>query len=264
MAAFQVIQPTPLLKPYIRQYWFLRMDNAVQGCQRLVPFGCVALHIQRRENALSYLSGQSTVYNEIVYSGDINFISVVFQPIGATAFFNIPMNELNNRNIPTSELSDHDIVELEKRLTETTDNTACVRLIEQFLLKRIYNIEGLNYKRLNNIIQSIVCGQTDITTLAQDACLGYKQFKRIFAEHIGANPKEFLRIARFQRTLYKLQAQPNTSLTQLAFECNYHDKSHLIRELKEFTGYTPTQLSSVCDPYSAYHALFRSAFIDVK
>ena len=43
MEKIQVIQPTKLLAPYIKQYWLLRIDDVKQGFQRSIPAGCVAL-----------------------------------------------------------------------------------------------------------------------------------------------------------------------------------------------------------------------------
>lgn len=43
MEKIQVIQPTKLLAPYIKQYWFLRIDDVKQGFQRSIPAGCAAL-----------------------------------------------------------------------------------------------------------------------------------------------------------------------------------------------------------------------------
>lgn len=37
MENIQVIQPTKLLAPYIKQYWFLRIDDVKQGFQRSIP-----------------------------------------------------------------------------------------------------------------------------------------------------------------------------------------------------------------------------------
>ncbi len=271
MDKFQIVQPSVLLAPYVKQYWFLTMENVRQGIQRLIPFGCISLTFQRNQqnNSLingvvpvSCLSGQSTNFVNLTYSGTINFVSIVFQPAGAMAFFKMPMKELNNKNIPIDELGDTQIMELEKRLIDAPDNSTCIRLIEKFLLKRIFLIDEIRHKRLFAVIESISHEQHDISELAQTACLGYKQFKRVFNEHIGVNPKDFVRISRFQKAAHKLQIQPQITLTELADECGYYDMSHLIKEFKEFSGYTPREFLSVCSPYSDYHSLFRSAFLD--
>lgn len=43
MERFQIIQPSKLLEPYVKQYWFLAVYNAVQSSQRYIPSGCAML-----------------------------------------------------------------------------------------------------------------------------------------------------------------------------------------------------------------------------
>jgi AraC-like DNA-binding protein len=52
--------------------------------------------------------------------------------------------------------------------------------------------------------------------------------------------------------LFVLQFNPHIDLTQLAFECGFYDQSHLIKEFKTFSGYTPAEYLAVCNPYSDY------------
>lgn len=78
-----------------------------------------------------------------------------------------------------------------------------------------------------------------------------KQFERLFNELVGANPKEYARIVRFQKSLKLLQHYTeDTNLAQIAYQCGYADQSHFIREFKQFSGYTPLSLLNVCKPYS--------------
>ena len=53
MEKIQVIQPTKLLAPYIKQYWFLRIDDVKQGFQRSIPAGCVALVFHKGNKIIS-------------------------------------------------------------------------------------------------------------------------------------------------------------------------------------------------------------------
>ena len=72
MEKIQVIQPTKLLAPYIKQYWFLRIDDVKQGFQRSIPAGCVALVFHKGNKIISsfhkgtqpqsYISGQISTY----------------------------------------------------------------------------------------------------------------------------------------------------------------------------------------------------------
>lgn len=272
MENFQVIKPSLLLTPYVKQYWFLSVSNIGQGAQRMMPSGNMTLVFNKGNTIYSsceetmppggYLGGQSTIYKN-TYFDYLNLIIVVFNPIGAKAFFDMPMNEVLEKNIELSLLSDPLLNELERRLLNTEDNHRCVQLIEQFLLKRISQFKTYNYKRLISVMKSICHGENDISKLAQNACLGYKQFKRIFAEYTGLNPKQFIQIHRFSQALHALQTQPALTLNDLAYKCGYYDKSHLIKDIKTFSGYTPNQFLSNSDPYSDYKSLFQSFFVDV-
>ena len=164
----------------------------------------------------------------------------------------MPLIDLYGQNVAIDALNDPQLAELEKRLSDTTDPKMCVFFIERFLEKRLYQLEAYNLKRINAVMQSIYRGQQNIDMLAQTACLGYKQFKRIFAEYVGANPKDYLRVVRFQKALHTLQLQPDISLTHLAYDCGFYDQAHFIKEFKRFSGYTPTEYTAVCAPYSDF------------
>jgi AraC-like DNA-binding protein len=273
MDQFQIIQPSVLLVPFVKQYWFLRVDSVAQGSQRAIPSGSMGLVFNRGDRICSslekdfqlrsHLFGQSATFVDIHFQ-KLDLILVVFQPIGAKAFFSMPMNELNGQSIALDALSDPHIMELEDRLMDIADNQTCVHLIEQFLLKRLYQFEEYNYKRLTSVISAINYRENNVSALAHEACLSQKQFKRIFTDYVGLNPKEFLQIARFTKTTHTLQTQPKMSLNELAYKYGYYDRSHLIKDFRAFSGYTPTEFLANCDPYSDYKSLFQSFFIDTK
>jgi len=110
-----------------------------------------------------------------------------------------------------------------------------------------------NLKRISVVLHQInEQAKTNISELSETACLSSKQFNRIFLDYVGATPKEFLRIVRMQRALFKVQQNPSISFAQLAYECGFSDQSHMIKEFKLFSGYTPTEYLSLCAPYSDY------------
>ena len=262
MDSFQIIQPSAFLSPYVKHYWLMTVNSEVQASERVIPTGMTCLMFHRGERIFSssdsqwqpraFLSGQSTSYANLTYCGNIDMISVEFLPAGAKAFFKMPMIELYEQTVAIDTLNDPQLAELEKRLFDTTDPKICVFLIEHFLKKRLYQLDEHNLKRINAVMQSIYRGQQNIDKLAQIACFGYKQFKRIFADYVGANPKDYLRIVRFQKALHILQIQPQISLTQLSYECGYYDQAHFTKDFKQFSGYTPTEYRTVCDPHSDF------------
>ena len=262
MEKFAVIQPCPFLKPYIKQYWLLKTVGEPVSLARTVPAGMMNLILHRGNRLLSiqdheyhprvFLSGHEKTFADLEYSGQIDMVSVVFRPAGVRAFFNLPMNKVNNLRVTADDLGDKELAELEKAFTNTENDRICILMIEQFLLKRLRKLTEYNLQRIETAIRLIDSGQTDVAALASASCLSPKQFKRIFSEHIGANPKEFSRTIRFQRALHILETHSQISLTALAYECGYYDQSHLIKEFKALSGYTPSEYLAICLPHSDY------------
>lgn len=159
-------------------------------------------------------------------------------------------------NVNTEETDDPQLVNLGRRVADMPDQAACIRLIEEFLLSRLYAFPEYNLKRVSTALEAVTLhSHIHTTQLADVACLSNKQFGRVFAEYVGATPKEFLRIVRIQRALYTLQCQPGISFAQLACECGFFDQSHMIKEFKLFSGYTPAEYLAVCAPYSDYFSV---------
>jgi len=262
MEDVNIIQPNIFLAPYIKHYWFLKIDDISKAQIRTVPTGQICLMFHRGNRIFSasdntlqpqaFLCGHEKAYNDLEYSGSIDMICVVFHPIGAKLFFNMPMNELNGLHVDIYDLGDQHLTDLQKTLKDASSDELCVLLIEQFLLNRIRKLTDYNLKRIHSAIKQINLQQTEINRLAECSCLSPRQFNRIFTEYVGTGPKEFQRIIRFQRALFILQSQPEINMAQLATTCGYYDQPHLIKEFKLFSGYTPVEYIATCAPYSDY------------
>lgn len=63
------------------------------------------------------------------------------------------------------------------------------------------------------------------------------------------NPKEYGRIARFQRALRMMQLG-SRDYAGIAYANGYSDQSHFIRDFRLFSGITPKQLAEYQIPYS--------------
>lgn len=262
MEDFSIIQPAVMLRPYVKHYWLLKTGGDSAGLARTVPTGMMSLLFHRGNRLLSvhenefhpraFLSGQEKTFADLKYDGQINMISVVFHPAGVRAFFNIPIDKIAGLRLTADDMEDKDLSELENALTSTEEDKLSLLLIEQFLLRRLTRLPEHNLKRVDTAIRLINAGQTEIGRLADAACLSTKQFNRIFSEYIGAHPKEFSRIIRFQRALHLLENNQQISLTALAHECNYFDQSHMIKDFKALSGYTPSEYYAACPPHSDY------------
>lgn len=262
MDSYKQILPLPQLIPYIRYYWVLETVYEASTPERVIPFGAMQLCFYRgnvvcgteRLDAGSLLCGQTIHYSDVVTEGKIRIVAVVFQSFGAKAFFDMPMQVLAGQKVKADDLSDLGLKKLELQMAETDDVGTCVDLLNCFFLKRLLPLQSYNQCRLNAVMKMIRenGGNVPVRLLADAACLSGKQFQRVFAEHVGLNPKEYMRTVRFQYALSLLQNFPAGQLTRLAYDCGYYDLAHLIGEFKIFSGYTPKEFLSVCLPYSDY------------
>lgn len=266
MEHFNVIRPSPVLAPFVKHYWFLRTGGVAGAQERTIPTGFVNLVFHRgalghsslegRIQPRCFASGITNTFNDLLFRGQVDMAVVVFYPWAARLFFTMPLDEFRGRDISAADLQDKELSRLEERLFATHTDTMSVIEIKDFLRKRLAGWDH-NLLRMRRVIESIN-SQPDITVraLAERACLGEKQFNRVFSGCIGTTPKEFTRIVRFQRALFHLQTMLEITQVQLAADCGYFDQSHMIREFRRLSGYTPTEYLAVCRPLSDYFTTY--------
>jgi AraC-like DNA-binding protein len=221
---------------------------------------CLVFHRGRRllsvhDNALhprAFLGGQEHTFADLRYDGQVDMISVVFRPAGVRAFFDLPMGLAAGLRLTGGDLEDGNLAALETSLTSTGDDEMCIMLIERFLLGRLRGLAGHNLRRVEAAIGLINSGEGNVSALADAACLSNKQFDRVFTQHVGAHPKEFSRTVRFHRALRRLEIDPGIAHAALAADCGWFDQSHMIRDFRTLSGYTPGEYLAACSPHSDY------------
>jgi len=80
-----------------------------------------------------------------------------------------------------------------------------------------------------------------IQELADEVGWSQRHFIRSFHRELGLTPHKLARITRFNAALPDLRGGRDGG-ANLAAKHGYADQSHLIREVREFTGATPTSL----------------------
>ncbi len=261
MEEFRVIQPSAALAPYVKNYWLLKTDGD-SDVARTVPTGMMNLIFHRGRRLLSvseqefhqraFLCGQERTFADLQYDGQVDMISVVFRPAGVRAFFDLPLGLARGLRLTAGDLEDRELAVLEDSLTSTEDDRTCILLIEQFLFGRLMRLAEHNLRRIETAIRLINSGEANVSALADAACLSGKQFDRVFSEYVGSHPKEFSRTIRFQRALQRLENNPGIGWATLAADCGYFDQSHMIRDFRALSGYTPGEYLAACPPHSDY------------
>ena len=76
-----------------------------------------------------------------------------------------------------------------------------------------------------------------------------RQFERRFIQAVGLRPQFYIRVKRFNQAVNLMKNRQFGKLTELAHALNYYDQSHFIRDLKSFSGITPTCLFQKVDDF---------------
>ena len=266
----KIAKPSQSLRPFVKYYWGIENGSCTNDYSiRIVPTGLIEvdfylgskpsiLQAERDMIDNTVINGQQKQYFDLCITDKLLLFSVIFQPAGAMMFFDIPIKELYNRNIPLRYFLKDPIDKLEELLYEADTFDERVDLMNDFLFGLLEkNNKNFEYTRVEGAINKINCcnGNISIENLASEICLGRKQFERTFTEHIGSTPKQFLRTVRFQYVIHNKLSFPQLSLTELAYKSGYYDQSHMIADFKALTGMTPKQYFSNCDLASDYFAL---------
>ena len=222
------------------------------------PIGCPQIIFHRRSPLYIPETGQSQ--SRFTLSGQVNFpahiqsygnlemIVAVLYPHTIGMFIDTPPSAFYNLEISGYDVENQQMAQLADRIFECHDSESAIPLMEQWLTSRIK--PSLNIRRTGATLSTMLLNpSTQIDRLAEIACLGKKQFLRVFRECVGMNPKEYGRIARFQRALWMMQ-HGSRDYADIAYSNGYSDQSHFIREFRQFSSLTPKQLVEYQPPYS--------------
>lgn len=253
---YQTYEPNNDLTALIKCYWTLESQKEeTPERQTIVPDGCMEmifhygdLYKQYLENGKSiiqpkcFVIGQLTRPLEIEPTGETGIFSVRFHPNGFLPFANIPIKEMENTAVSLEKLFGKDGQEIEKKILKANSTPDRIKLIETFLLNRLTDIETVD-RIVKSTVETILTanGQLSVDELSKLTNVNRRQLVRKFSSTIGLSPKQLSKTIRLQATLRILLNSQFTSLTALAYENEYYDQAHFIKDFKELTGFTPKE-----------------------
>lgn len=254
---YQTFKPHKDLETIVKCYWTLEVPKQ-QDTQRqlILPDGCVDMCFILGDNIKRYTSdndfiiqprqmllGQITEQFYIEPTGYVNTFAIRFYPYGFANFIDIPLKKLGNNETPLSELFGDKIANpLSEEIIQAKNTHERIEIIESFLF------EMLNDKAtIDNIVKSTIDtmflskGSKPLNAILKDNLPKRRQLERNFNKRIGLSPKQLSKVIRLQATLQMLLNQKTETLTDIAYENEYYDQAHFIKDFKEFTGITPKE-----------------------
>ncbi len=241
--------PSEHLKPFIKTFIFIESENEAENfvlpdSSMVMAFrysGEVIIKENNTANTLCsvVLSGIRQVPRFIHYSKQAANLLVVFQPNGASAFFNEPLHELQGISVQANFLKGYIAIdEVVERLAAINGKQGKIAFIEQFFIsKQVTQPPDLLLMAAIQKIQSAK-GTISIKQLIDELAISRDAFEKRFRKNIGASPKHFASIIKLKNAIHI--HSPHKTLTETAFDAGYYDQAHFIRDFKAYTGKTPS------------------------
>ena len=282
---FEIIQPTEALRPYITRYVFVRAEGStdtmappaddprfVNGkhVQPLLPnYGSLVFMRNVladfngvQADGLTLLGANQKTIGLTTLKGWFEGMLLDFEPGGMYALLHIDLQQLAGKVLTAAAYGDEGLLQLDSIFKQFESAPEITRLIDAFFLGHLPHKEDLNYSRLRKVIAACdeAKGNISAAQMARVACLGERQFLRVFKTYVGIPPKQFIRLRRFHRTIQQMQQSAHTGkpidLLSIALTHGYYDLSHMALEFQQMGCVSPSHFRALGIPLSNDFSIF--------
>lgn len=162
---------------------------------------------------------------------EINLLGIRFKPAAISAFHKFTcLHEITNQTVELEQSFSFDTKKIFQDHTYYLNQyfTDKLKKPNHFLLQVIETIKECK-------------GQVKVDALAKKHFTTVRQLERSFKQFVGAGPKEFINLVRYQNAMCAVQRRkPDQSLLSIAIDHGYYDHAHLTDEFTRYNGVAPT------------------------
>jgi AraC-like DNA-binding protein len=263
--------PVPaVLRPHVRS-WIGVSETGVATCRRReLPSPHVVLVFEfgpplcisecgteecRFRHRGGFVVGLYDSFVTTEHDGREASIQVNLTPLGARALLAIPLSEMARTVVDVSDLLPS-ARGLSDRLASATSWGERFEAVENVLIQRLMRSVPLRSDVVWAVKQIEASGGArKVGDVAKALHMSRKHFNVLFRDHVGMSPKVFASLVRFDRLSTRIRVSSGHSWADLAFETGFADQAHLAREVRRFSGMSPTALQtylwdivSLCPP----------------
>jgi AraC-like DNA-binding protein len=244
----------PLLKKYIKFFWEINAEYT-QLNHKIVPLRNINLRFNLSETPhYVCLNGKENLLEEVFFTGlhdrfmnahlklngKVDMLGVCFLPEGFFPFLKTPVSEFKNQFLGADEVGFQITRALNEQLKVAPDVATRLNILENSLLSLLDagNYTPENFRQIFNALK-----QNDnsirISKFCQQSNISIRKLERMFNKYVGVSAKTFATINRFQNSLNQLLYSDYAKLSDIAYDNDYFDQMHYIKEFKHFAGNTP-------------------------
>lgn len=190
------------------------------------------------------VSGLRSSFMSISPTGSFDIAGMRFKLFGFSSLFDIPAIEIANENLCAYDVLGSEANRIWQRLTDCTNPCARLSVLEDWMLK-ITSSKSLEIKLWNRIEQKFRSLEfKSKSALSSELGYSYKHSLKLITQMTGLHPKVIDRVYRINYLLRAISRQPSVHWAKMACHFGYSDQSHMIKEFKTFTGFTPVEFKS--------------------
>lgn len=255
---YLAIRPAPPLDQFIETLWYWQGEPPSHERDRILPNGCGSLIINLEEDEIrnyegandevvqrlpgAVLVGAFSRYSVIDTREQRAVMGISFRPGGTWPFFEPAGDELQNQHVSMRDLWGSAGDTLRERVLAMRTPHDRLRLVEAELRARaIRPMQRRAEVDFALLRLSTAPTHYSIAMLSEHVGLSARRFTRLFELEVGLTPKLYARIKRFEGMLRRMR-EPRLDWSELALSCGYFDQSHLIRDCRSMSGFTPSEL----------------------
>ena len=282
---FQIIYPAEVLRPYISRYVFVRAEGStdtmtppaddprfVNGkhVQPLLPNYGSFIFVRnavveiggKQSGELMLLGANQTTLGLTTLSGWFEGMMMDFEPGGMHVLTGIDLQQLSGKVLTARESGDEGLMHLNQIFQTSPKAEEIAPQLDAFFLGRLPLRENSRYARIRKVIAACdeAKGNISAAEMAAIACLGERQFLRVFRNYVGIPPKQFVRLRRFHRTIQDMQQQAAQGkpidLLATVLRHGYYDLSHAALEFQQMGCVSPGQFRMLGIPLTEDFSVF--------
>lgn len=252
---YETFAPHPDLASVVKCYWTLEVP-AQRDVERqlVIPDGCIEMAFLLADDIKRYtegdefvlqprdmILGQITRQFTIEPTGTVSSFAVRFYPYGFANFVDTPIERLANTETPLDRVFGEAVAaSLAGKVRQAPDTQTRIAVVEDFLLSRLGDARTIDAV-VRTTVEAMFAtkGSRAIKSLVNDDAAKRRKLEREFRRKIGMSPKQLGKVIRLQTALKLILNRGPESLTDIAYESEYYDQAHFIKDFREFTGITP-------------------------
>lgn len=240
----------PILRKYIKFFWTLTIDYIDLNVS-LIPQQNINIrfnlsetqHYFKRNNLQKrldevYFMGLHNHHpsTKLLVNGNVDILGICFQPDGVYPFFKTPLSEFSNHILGVTDIGLTNFLEINQRLKEASNTITRLDLLEEELLKSLRE----SSKTPENFHQIFLTASNGKPINLNEFCrsnnLSLRQLERLYLKYIGLPASTYNTLRRFHGSMNQVLQTDHSKLSDVAYDYDYFDQTHFIREFKRFTG----------------------------